>query len=191
MAELCACYGMPIRRHFDMEMDHDMLATRQSRRHDRRAEVLFVISRANGRILLHTKHHYPPGVFRLFTGGIGLGESVQSALWREVAEETGLDCTLQRFLALSTYCFRKDDFIMHFATYSFHLLTDNEQTPQPRDVVEVACIGETTLAGLPLVAQRLRSLTPDQRQAWGRWRAIAHDLVYHALSRTRQEDVSC
>ncbi len=192
MTELSACYGVPIRRHFDMEIDEYMLSTRQSRRHDRRAEVLFAISRPNGKILLHTKRHYPPGVFRLFTGGIGLHESVQNALWREVEEETGLECKIHRFLALSTYCFQQDDFIMNFATYSFHLLTDNEQSPHPRDTVEVACIGETTLAGLPLVAQRLRGLAPDQRQAWGRWRAIGHDMVHEALRQVATyEGTSC
>ncbi len=192
VTELSACYGVPIRRHFDMELDHYMLARRQSRRHDRRAEVLFVISRPNGKILLHTKRHYPPGVFRLFTGGIGLHESVQNALWREVEEETGLDCTLQRFLALSTYCFRRGDFMARFATYSFHLVTDNEQMPQPRDTVEVACIGETTLSGLPHVAQRLHSLAPTKRRVWGQWRAIGHELVYEALRQTEaKEDVPC
>ncbi len=192
VTELSACYGVPIRRHFDLETDRYMLETRQSRRHDRRAEVLFVVSRPNGKILLHTKRHYPPGVFRLFTGGIGLHESVLHALWREVEEETGLDCAIQRFLALSTYCFRKDDFVMNFATYSFHLLTDDVQVPQPRDTVEVAFIGETTLSGLPLVAQRLRSLAPEQRRVWGQWRAIGHDLSYEALSQTvAKEDMPC
>ena len=187
LSQLSAVYGAPVRRHFRVELDAYMFATRHQRRHDRRAEVLFAITRPNGKILIHTKPGYPVGTFRLFTGGIGLRESVLEALRREVDEETGLNCTIARFLALCTYSFVKGDFAMEFATYLFHLQADGAQPLAPKDKTEIAGIGEVRPEGLPTVAQRLRNLE-CRRKAWGAWRAIGHDLAYETLS---QGAVAC
>lgn len=182
VAQLSNRYGAPMHRHFEIELDDYMLATRHRRRHDRRAEVLFAVTQPSGKILLHTKHRYPPGLFRLFTGGIGFNETVECALAREVEEETGLECQIRRFLALCTYTFVRDELAMPFATYLFHLTADGQQAPTPRDRMEVFQIGEIALAGLPAVAARLRALN-DERRVWGSWRAIGHDLVYETMNK--------
>ena len=62
-----------------------------------------VIRRPNGRILLSIKTFYPRGAYRLPTGGIHPGEGVHDALVREAHEETGLDLTVERFLARIAY----------------------------------------------------------------------------------------
>lgn len=179
---LQAVYGTPVRRHYDIELDNYMLSTRENRRHDRRAEVLFVVTRPSGKVLLHTKPQYPPGVYRLFTGGIGLQEPVLTALEREVREETGLHCEIQSFLGLCTYTFTKGDFHMEFATYLFHLRALTDAPPQPQDTAEIAQIGEIALAGLPTVAAYLRGLNAH-RKVWGDWRAIGHEVAFQTLSR--------
>ena len=70
---------------------------------DRIGEVGMVIRRKNGKLLTAIKTFYPPGAFRLLTGGVGHGESIEAALWREVAEETGLEVVVRRFLAVIEY----------------------------------------------------------------------------------------
>lgn len=179
---LQSAFGTPLRRHYDIKLDDYMLSTRKNRSHDRRAEVLFAITRPNGMVLLHTKPQYPEGIFRLFTGGVDFHESVLTALKREVQEETGLHCEIMSFLGLCTYTFTKDDFHMEFATYLFHLTASADQQPQPQDLEEIAHIGEIPLAGLPLVAAHLKGLN-HQRKVWGCWRAIGHEVAFQTLSR--------
>lgn len=181
VAELKAAFGVPSRRHFDIELDDYMLATRRYRARDRRAEVLFAITRPAGKVLLHTKPQYPSGLFRLFTGGVGRREPVLAALVREVREETGLTCEIESFLGLCTYNFTKGAYQTDFATYLFHLTAPADAEPRPQDA-EVAQIGEIALAGLPAVAAHLRGLD-SQRKVWGEWRAIGHEVAYQTLSR--------
>jgi 8-oxo-dGTP pyrophosphatase MutT (NUDIX family) len=66
-------------------------------------EVCMAILRTNGRFLLHTKRSYPNGVMRLPSGGIKAGEDIEHALKREIWEETNLECTIERFLAVLQY----------------------------------------------------------------------------------------
>jgi len=66
-------------------------------------EVCMAILRPNGRILLHTKRSYPNGVMRLPSGGIKPGEDIEHALMREIWEETNLECTIDRFVAVIQY----------------------------------------------------------------------------------------
>ena len=57
---------------------------------DRRAEVVLILPRPGGRLVLITKPDYPGGVYRLPTGGIDPGEFVLAAASREALEESGL-----------------------------------------------------------------------------------------------------
>src|SRR5262249_45033244 len=66
----------------------------------RRSEVAMAIRRPGGGILLQTKAFYPPGTFRLPTGGIQEGEDVEHALLREVHEESNLDVEIERLVAV-------------------------------------------------------------------------------------------
>ena len=181
--DLTALYGRPARQHFRIDLDDYLIDSRARRRRDRRAEVLFAVTRPSGRVLIHSKPRYPQGLFRLFTGGINPDELVVDALFREVAEETGLVCRVERFLAVCTYAFHHPDPMRRygFASYLFHLVTENEDTPCPRDLTEIGQIGEIALEGLPAIASHLRSL-PGRRAAWGLWRAIGHDIVYEQLT---------
>lgn len=180
---LADLYGQPARRHLCIDLDDYLIDSRARRRSDRRAEVLFAITRPSGRVLIHSKPRYPQGLFRLFTGGINPDESVVDALFREVAEETGLVCRVERFLAVCTYAFHHPDPTCRygFASYMFHLVTENEDAPAPRDLTEIGQIGEIALEGLPAIASHLRSLQ-GSRVAWGIWRAIGHDIVYEQLT---------
>jgi len=66
-------------------------------------EVCMAILRPSGRFLLHTKRTYPNAVMRLPSGGIKPGEDLEHALKREIWEETNLECTIDRFVAVLQY----------------------------------------------------------------------------------------
>src|SRR5438128_2506326 len=70
---------------------------------DRYGEVCMVVRRPNGKLITAIKTFYPAGAFRLLTGGVDHGEPIADALLREVAEETGLDVVVRRFLAVIEY----------------------------------------------------------------------------------------
>ena len=70
---------------------------------DRIGEVCMVVRRTNGKLLTAVKTFYPPGAFRLLTGGVSHGERIEAALLRETAEETGLAVAVRRFLAVIEY----------------------------------------------------------------------------------------
>ncbi|MBP9075172.1 MAG: NUDIX hydrolase [Caldilineaceae bacterium] len=176
---LAQAHGSPIRRHFDLDADLYMVAYRWREDVDRRAEVVFAIQHENGEILLHTKAWYQPTFFRLPSGGIGLNESVEDALYREIAEETGLTVTPQRFLGLYTYDFHFGETRRSFASYVFHLTT-TEAIPHCADNWEVAGYSSALPNQMGHVADMLRRLE-GKRKVWGQWRALCHDLIYETL----------
>ena len=158
---------------------------------DRYGEICMVIRRPNGRLLTAIKTFYPRGAYRLLTGGIQHGEQILPALLREVAEETGLDVEVRRFLAHVDY--RRSGApgaeAPVFSTFAF-LLDETGGTLSCADPDEqLEAFREIDIAGLPALAAHLDNL-PDQDapeingrwQDWGRFRAAIHHVVYQALS---------
>jgi 8-oxo-dGTP pyrophosphatase MutT (NUDIX family) len=76
---------------------------------DRIGEVCMVVRRPGGTLLTAIKTFYPPGAYRLMTGGVGHGEPIEAALLREVDEETGLEVAVRRFLAVIEYRLESED----------------------------------------------------------------------------------
>src|SRR3954464_1184387 len=99
LADLASRYGAP--RVVDALIADDF--DDPIRRRDRYGEVCMVVRRPSGRVLLSIKTFYPRGAYRLPTGGIHEGEPVYDALLRETHEETGLETTVERFLARISY----------------------------------------------------------------------------------------
>jgi 8-oxo-dGTP pyrophosphatase MutT (NUDIX family) len=172
---------------------------------DRFGEVCMVLRRPNGRLLTASKTYYPQGVFRLLTGGVGHGEPIERALLREVYEETGLDVAVRRFLALVEYHLdggwglpRRPPTpipqpptpgLYHFATFAF-LLDEVGGVLEVRDPEErVAAFREADVAELPALADMLERVGDEfdpeiggSWADWGRFRAVAHRVVYQALA---------
>jgi NAD+ diphosphatase len=152
-------------------------------RSDRYGEVCMVVRRSNGRLITAIKTFYPVGCFRLLTGGVEHGETIEAALQREVEEETGLQTVIRRFLAVIVYPPQQ------FATFAF-LLDECGGELGSRDLHErIAAFREIEVAELPLLAATLEAV-PDRFddeiggnwREWGRFRAIVHRVVYQALS---------
>ncbi len=142
----------------------------------RRGEVVLVIRRPNGRLILHTKSFYPADTYRLPSGGIRQGENVLDATWREVQEETGLEVELERFLGLLEYELQHRDEKLPFVSYVF-LMRERGGHLAPQDESEqITAFREVSIDELAMVAEALRSL-PAPWGDWGAFRALAHEFV--------------
>ncbi len=151
----------------------------------RQAEVILVICRADGRIVLQTKRFYPPGVFRLPTGGVHEGERLLDAVRRELREETGLTTPPERFLGVLRYRFRREGVPMERASYVF--LVRGGATPlRAQDEREgISAFREVPLSQLERVAESLESL-PGDWSVWGAFRALEHRFVAEAVGVRRE-----
>lgn len=178
--ELAVRYGAPGRHSFRVEADEYIYSYRWRKDSDRRAEVVFAIEDPDQGIWVHAKPHYPVHIFRLPSGGVHLDEAVEDALLREVEEETGLNVTVERFLALVEYQFYRDDSTVTFASYIFYLKSGGG-TPIFQEGEPISAFYGVPLWKLARIADDLRALNGDRR-GWGQWRALAHDVVYEYLN---------
>lgn len=148
---------------------------------NRRGEVVLVLQPAPGQVLVHTKAFYPPGIYRLPTGGILPDEAVLDALRREAAEETGLSIEPERFLGLVEYRFHREAEEALFASWTFLLRPVGQGVPHSQDAREqIAEFRAVPVEDLPRIAAQLRTL-PSPWTDWGRFRAVVHDLVAREL----------
>jgi ADP-ribose pyrophosphatase YjhB (NUDIX family) len=154
---------------------------------DRYSEVCMVIRRPNGRLLTMTKTYYPPKAYRLPTGGIKLVESVIDALLRETQEETGLQVSVERFLAAVAYHMPDQDY-PSFYTFAFLLsevggtLQIQDEDEQIEDFREVPPQELLAVANnLELVSAQYSKQIDGDWKDWGHFRAIIHRLVWEAL----------
>jgi ADP-ribose pyrophosphatase YjhB (NUDIX family) len=177
--ELARRYGPSERRSHSLERGAERCEYWRRALAKRRSEVIFVVKRAGG-LILHTKDFYPPGTYRLPSGGVKWGESVLSALHREAREEMGLEIEVERFLGLLEYEIRCKEDALPFASYVF-LVRDDGGEPIPQDEEErILSFRQVPVAELAAVADSLRGLEHDW-QDWGEFRAIAHDFVVEIM----------
>jgi ADP-ribose pyrophosphatase YjhB (NUDIX family) len=176
IADLERQFGPLVRRTCHLDVSESSFNYWQRVLNDKRGEVVMAIQRPGGRLLLHTKRFYPPGIYRLPTGGVRWSEEVVDALNRELAEETGLAASLERCLGIIVYRFHHTGHELPFVSYVF-LLRAFHGHPAPRDAGEEIVAFRSMPAGaLRQVIQALQAL-PAEWIDWGRFRALAHDLV--------------
>lgn len=139
----------------------------------RRGEIVLVVPRGEGRVLLHTKPHYPEEVYRLPTGGIHRGENVIDAAKREVYEEIGFKPKALYLLGLLENVFWVDD--EQYVYPSFIIQTQEfTRKPKPTDLDElISGFRNADQPELRAVALHLASL-PGIWREWGRFRAAPH-----------------
>lgn len=160
---------------------------------DRYGEVCMVVRRKNGRLLTMIKTYYPKEAYRLLTGGIDHGERIFDALLRETAEETGLEVTVNRFLAAVAYRLTSRE-VPHFYTFAFLLDEIGGTLGVIDDGEQVEDFREIELDELPVIADRLEHIRTNYSKRidgtwrdWGHFRATIHTLVYEAM--TTQQSV--
>ena len=140
----------------------------------RHGEVCMAILRKNGRFLLQTKRSYPNSVMRLPSGGIKPGEDVEHALLREVWEETNLEVSIDRFVALLRY--EDDHSRADFQTFLFFLreIDGHLQTNDPHE--KITEWREALPTELPSYAEELKRIQPTWSN-WGLFRAASIEAL--------------
>jgi 8-oxo-dGTP pyrophosphatase MutT (NUDIX family) len=177
-------YGGLPREHHRLATGAPMQREWYGRLGTRRGEILLVIERPDGRVLVHTKHEYPTGAYRLLSGGIRWNESVLEALPRELAEETGWALHDERLIGVVSYEFVAERATTPFVSYVFHL-PSGAGSPRSRDSTEgISGFRWVTPGEIAGLAESLRRLPEDipGRTDWARFRAIAHDFVGRLLA---------
>ena len=194
-AELAALrdrYGdFPVLTH-RVKMGPDSLKDYRAQLKRRRGEILLVLARPTGEVLMHTKRFYPQGVYRLPTGGIDWNEPVPDAWQRELWEETQLKCSSERLLGVIGYefvgysaaCGTADEGIESVPFVSFVFQQANVVgDPIPLDESEqISDFQWQSRADLKIAAAHLSGLDRigSDKGDWGRFRAVAHEFVHDA-----------
>ena len=175
---LIASYGPTVERECRFELDREGYGLWwRATALQRRAEVVMIVQRPDGRLLLHAKGHYPPNTYRLPSGGVQWGEGVLEALNRELREELGLHLPVEAMPGLIRYTLHHEGHELHFASYLFHLRAELRTKPSPQDPGEaIADFHWLDPQDLPTVAEALRGSSHAWRN-WGPFRAVAHDLL--------------
>jgi ADP-ribose pyrophosphatase YjhB (NUDIX family) len=178
--QLSVAYGQPEIRTVGLAGDKYLFSTRLNRSRNKRGEVVLVIERPEQCVLLHRKSWYEPGVYRLLSGTIDWDEAVETALERELMEETSLSLGTTHFLGILDCVISYDYQEVAFVSYIFQLSRTEGVLKLPKDSEDISDFRDVAIAELPAVAENLRNV-PSPRAGWGRWRALAHDFVYEML----------
>lgn len=143
-------------------------------------EVVMVFRRPGGSVLLMTKSFYPEDVYRLPTGKMRDGESPDSAVIREIEEETGFVSMQPVCLGKVEYEFKCCAALANFTSHVY-LISETKKWPEPKDEEEyISGFEEIPVSSLPEIAEELRNLA-GKWSDWGKFRAIVHDFVYNKI----------
>lgn len=175
LAEAERLYGRPVERSYELGACGDLERFWHMWSH-RQGEVVLVLQRPDGRILLQSKAFYPAGTFRLPSGSIQAGEPLLEAVQRELREETGLTGRVLRFLGILHYHFTRCAQEQERASYVF-LLSIGPEPVRPEDESEqITLAREVRPEELHAIAQSLEHMGGEWA-VWGRFRALAHEFV--------------
>ncbi len=64
-----------------------------------------MLAEHDGRLLLGRQHHYPPNRYSALAGFVEVGESIEQAVARELAEEAGIEVTEVTYVASQPWPF--------------------------------------------------------------------------------------
>jgi NAD+ diphosphatase len=115
--------------------------------------VITLVERDDGRILLAHNAGFPPGLFSAVAGFVEVGESLEQAACREVAEEVGIQIDRLRYFGSQPWPFGRSLMIGFLAHYA-----GGEITPDGAEIAEARWFSPDALPILPpriSIARRL------------------------------------
>jgi len=181
ITQLARVYGEPTRAKYEFTPRAPTFCDWARGLTRRRGEIVLVVPRGNGQVLLHTKPHYPEDVYRLPTGGIRQGEAADHAARREGHEEIGFRPQTLRLLGVLENIFWLDGEQVIYPSLVFQT-EEFTRTPQPTDTEElISGFMNADVLELRVVAHYLSSL-PAHWGEWGGFRAVAHTWLADHLS---------
>jgi len=148
---------------------------------DRRGEVVFCVIRPNGKVIVVTCDEYPENTYRIPTGGVGYGENILGAVFREVREELGLDVKIRDFPGVIRIRFEHENEHVLFYSYIFILDEIGGRLLEDASDDEVSGIMEVNLDELGHIARSLCDLK-GKWQDWGKFRYITTNAVLQWLT---------
>lgn len=165
---------------YEIEIGEGLLEEWLETFRDKPGEVVMVILRPGGKVLLITKDFYPPGAYRMPTGGMHHRETPEEALVREAKEETGSRVNIERKIGTIHWVFRSGDRTVEYYSHVF-LIAETDGEPVSEDADErITGFKEVEICELGGIAEELRNLT-GRWHDWGVFRAIPHEVVYREL----------
>lgn len=139
----------------------------------RRGEIVLVVPRGDGRVLLHTKPHYPEDIYRLPTGGIHPGEDAVIAAKRETYEEIGFKPKHLKLHGVLENVFWVNQQALVYPSFVFET-EEFTRKPAPTDPgEEISGFRDAETIELRAIAHELASL-PLNWSEWGKFRGAAH-----------------
>ena len=180
IAEISRQFGAPGRRRSVQQVSPEGFGWWVRASHKRYGEVVLLILRPNGNLLLHSKDFYPAGAMRVPSGTVKENEPLLEAVRREAHEETGLELAIERFLAVVEFEFRFQQSSFPFSSYLFLLRETGGELGTLDASERISSFSEVPVSGLLEVAERLENMPPE-RQDWGRFRAFPHRLAAELL----------
>ncbi|ABP67367.2 NUDIX hydrolase [Caldicellulosiruptor saccharolyticus DSM 8903] len=149
---------------------------------DRIGEVVFAVKNGDF-ILLVRQDEYPQGLYRVPSGGIGIGEKVVDALKREVKEELGIDVQKFSLIGVIEYnlCYKHKS----YKFFSFVFLIDDYKKDSFAETD-----GEISEV-LPVEVPRIKDycdIIEQQSGFWKDWARLRYHstyLVYEYLTQKR------
>ena len=154
---------------------------------DRRGEVVFCVVRPNGKFIAITCSEYPKGIYRIPTGGIGHGEDILGAVYREVREELGLEVTIRSFGGVVRIRFEHENQHVMFYSYIFILDETGGKLLEDASDDEISEVREVNLDGLEKIVKSLEGIRGKWKD-WGRFRYVTSNAVLRIL---REDETKC
>jgi ADP-ribose pyrophosphatase YjhB (NUDIX family) len=167
--------------------DEELAFIRETQRHGRAHDITLVIRRGD-RYAVIAKPDYPDGAYRLPSGGIAPGETVEEGAKREGLEETGLEIEIRRYLLRSRVVFEaapeSEEDSIHWISHVLEAVAvGGELRPIDRtEIRDARWIDRDSLLG-PI---RERLLT--KRAAGILYRVGLHDAIFARVDRSDVRD---
>ena len=119
LAEIERQYGTPAERTFGVAVGRDEYDFIKSSQTDGRNHDVTLYITKGDKVIVNSKHFYPPDLYRAPSGGIQLGEDFHTGVFREVAEEIGCEVALERYIMRTSVAFVCGRDMIHWRSFVF------------------------------------------------------------------------